>query len=224
MILQAQVNKDKYIKRRGLMLILSGPSGAGKTTLERHILAADSHIHLSISTTTRPMRPGEQEGVHYHFVDVERFYRMIQDNAFLEYAEILGNLYGTPRIAVEKHLCAGEDVIFVINWQGHRQLMGTAREDVASVFILPPSKEDLLRRIVLRNQDSIDAIKKRLELANLDISHWHEYDYIIRNSNIETSLKKLLAILHSERLKKARRTGLANFIQHLLQQDVSHLL
>jgi guanylate kinase len=209
------------ISRRGLIFILSGPSGAGKSTLVRNILAIDNHIHNSVSATTRNKRASEKDGIDYHFIDNVEFKKRVNEHQFLEYAEILGNYYGTPRTSVEKFLESGEDVIFDIDWQGHRQMVATAREDVVSVFILPPSKEELLRRLNFRNQDSAESIKQRTEEANSEISHWHEYDYVIINRNIESSLNKVLAILRAERLKRRRRQGLIPFVQGLIQQDIS---
>ncbi|CAL7962828.1 Guanylate kinase [Alphaproteobacteria bacterium] len=220
----SETHEDKDIKRRGLLLILSAPSGTGKTTLMERILQEDKHIHPSISVTTRSIRSGEKDGVNYYYTDVATFKQMVQESKLLEHAEIFGHLYGTPKFTVEKYLNAGEDVIFDIDWQGHTQLRAISEKDVASVFILPPSKEDLLKRIRLRNQDDEKVIKERLTLANLDINHWHEYDYVIINRNIQESVRKLMSILHSERLKKTRRTGLPVFVDNLLQQDIEHLL
>ena len=208
------------IKRRGLMFIISAPSGTGKTTLAKLLLKADFHISSSISVTTRPIRVGEKDGEDYYFVHQEEFKDMVQEDKLLEYAEIFGHFYGTPRAAVEKYLARGEDVLFDIDWQGHRQLIGTARDDVTSVFLLPPSKQDLIERLTKRNQDSDDVIKLRIEKSNLEITHWHEYDYIIINKDLEESLQKLLSILRAERLRKERRIGLPLFIGDLLKQTI----
>lgn len=212
--------EDQEIKRRGLMLVISAPSGAGKTTLCKKLLQVDPHIHFSVSATTRAKRASEVNGVDYIFTAVDEFNLMAKNNEFLEYAEICGNFYGTPFKNANEQIARGEDVLFEIDWQGHRQLISRARNDVVSVFILPPSKEELSRRINGRGQDSDDIINERLEKSNWDICHWQEYDYIIVNRDIETSFTKLQAILRAERLKKERRTGLADFVNDLIKQDV----
>ncbi|MDJ1305598.1 MAG: guanylate kinase [Candidatus Midichloria sp.] len=208
------------IKRRGLMLVISAPSGAGKTTLSKLLIENDQHLRASISVTTRKKRPGEVDGKDYHFVDTAKFKQMVKDNAFMEYAEIFGNFYGTLKDAVEKFLEVGEDVVFDIDWQGHRRLVATAREDVTSVFILPPSKQELYKRLKLRHHDEEGVAAFRQERANDEISHWHEYDYVIINKDLNESFNKLLSILRAERLKKNRRTGLPAFIRDLLKQEV----
>lgn len=210
------------IKRRGLMLILSAPSGAGKTTLAKMLLKKDKHLHSSISVTTRTKRPGEKDGIDYYYTDVVTFKRMVDSGDFLEYAEVFNNFYGTPKFAVEKHLQEGEDVVFDIEWQGHRQLTSVARQDVASVFILPPSKDELIRRLKNRNQDSPEVLIRRIEQIDTEISHWHEYDYTIINRDLEDSFEKVLAILKAERLKKTRRLGLNKFIADIIQEDIKH--
>lgn len=211
------------IKRRGLMYVISAPSGTGKTTLANLLLEADKHIHISISVTTREKRPNEVDGRDYYFVDEETFRKMIEAGQMLEYAEIFGHLYGIPRLEVEKYLKNGEDLLFAIDWQGHRKLIATARDDVTSVFILPPSKQELLERLKSRNQDDQVNIINRMENSNLEISHWHEYDYVIINRTKRSTLKKLLSILRAERLKKTRRIGLPNFIGNLITQDTTNL-
>ena len=208
------------ISRRGLMFVLSAPSGAGKTTLSKLLKKNDVHITTSISFTTRAKRPEEEDGKDYHFVSIEEFRMLIRQEAFLEYAEIFGNFYGTPKESVAKLLAAGEDVLFDIDWQGHRMLTATAREDVTSVFILPPSKEELFRRLRFRHQDQEELAKFRQERANDEIRHWNEYDYIIINKDLEESLEKLLSILRAERLKKNRRIGLPSFVGNLMKQDM----
>ncbi|MHC0449242.1 MAG: guanylate kinase [Candidatus Lariskella arthropodorum] len=205
------------IKRRGLIFLLSAPSGAGKTTLAKKLLECDKHLHLSISITTRKMRAGEQHGVDYYFTDIDNFRKMIEAGEFLEYAEVFGELYGTPRSAVEDYLSRGEDVLFEVDWQGHRSLIATARNDVSSVFILPPSREELLSRLNKRN-DGEEMVKYRMAMADTEMSHWNEYDYTIINRNIEYSVDKLYAILRAERLKKERRLGLAKFVGGLLSK------
>jgi len=208
------------IKRRGLMLVLSAPSGAGKTTLSKLLLQNDYHLRSSISVTTRSKRPEEIDGKDYCFISIEEFKEMIANKEFMEYAEIFGNFYGTPKVTVEKVLEAGEDVVFDIDWQGHKKLVGTAREDVTSVFILPPSKYELYERLKSRHLNEEDMAKFRQERANDEISHWHEYDYVIINKDLDESLSKLLAILRAERLRKNRRIGLSSFVGGLLNQDV----
>lgn len=205
------------------MYVISAPSGTGKTTLANLLLEADKHIHISISVTTREKRPNEVDGRDYYFVDEETFRKMIEAGQMLEYAEIFGHLYGIPRLEVEKYLKNGEDLLFAIDWQGHRKLIATARDDVTSVFILPPSKQELLERLKSRNQDDQVNIINRMENSNLEISHWHEYDYVIINRTKRSTLKKLLSILRAERLKKTRRIGLPNFIGNLITQDTTNL-
>ena len=208
------------IKRRGLMLVISAPSGAGKTTLANLLIQHDKHLRSSISVTTRKKRPGEVDGKDYYFIDIEEFKKMVKNNEFMEYAEIFGHFYGTPKATVKKFLEAGEDVVFDIDWQGHKRLAATAREDVTSVFILPPSKYELYKRLKIRHPNEHEMTKFRQERADDEISHWHEYDYVIINKNLDESLSKLLAILRAERLRKTRRVGLSNFIRNLLKQEV----
>ncbi len=215
---------DHNIKRHGLIMVISAPSGVGKTTLARMLLESDEHIHHSVSYTTRPKRSNEVEGIHYHFVGVDRFKEMIENNDFLEYVELFGHLYGTPKQSVSTLLAAGEDVLFEIDWQGHRQILSRARQDMVSVFILPPCKEELFKRLSGRNQDSKEVMHRRLEEANWELCHWHEYDYVIINRCLEDSLDKLHSILRAERLKKERRTGLPEFVESLIQQDINFLL
>ncbi|MDZ5761204.1 guanylate kinase [Lyticum sinuosum] len=211
------------IKRRGLMFVISAPSGAGKTTLSKILLETDKHIHMSVSYTTRPMRSEEIDGLDYHFISIDKFKQMIDNDEFIEYAKVFDNLYGTPKKEVERNILFGEDVLFDIDWQGHRNLISRARQDVVSVFILPPSKEDLIHRITKRGKDSIDVIRNRIESANWEICHWHEYDYIIINRDIEESLTKIQSILRAERLRKERRIGLPDFVGNLIQQDIDLL-
>jgi len=206
------------IKRRGLMLILSAPSGTGKTTLANYIIENDSHISLSISCTTRKKRPNEVEGVHYYFISCEEFKKQIENDEFLEYAEIFGEFYGTPKKQVLEKLDKGEDVLFDIDWQGHRQLSAIVRADVTSVFLLPPSKKELLERLELRNQDKPQIIEQRMLRSDEEISHWHEYDYVIINRDIDQSMEKLISILKSERLRKERRIGLNDFVATLIHE------
>ncbi|WPX96107.1 Guanylate kinase [Candidatus Bandiella woodruffii] len=200
------------------MLVLSAPSGTGKTTLAKNIIEEDEHISLSISCTTRSKRPNEIDGKYYFFKTREQFQKQIDNDEFLEYAEIFGEFYGTLKKQVLDKLKKGEDVLFDIDWQGHRQLSAIARSDVASVFLLPPSKEALLQRLKARNQDNSEIIQYRMERADEEISHWHEYDYIIINRDIKQSTEKLLSVLRAERLRKERRTGLNDFVASLIHE------
>ena len=200
------------VLRRGLMLVLSSPSGAGKTTLSRMILERDEGIGLSVSATTRPMRPGEIDGVHYHFVTPQRFAEMAANHDLLEHATVFDHKYGTPRAFVEQQLESGRDVLFDIDWQGTHQLAQKAREDLVSLFILPPSMTELERRLTTRAQDSAEVVKKRMGKAKAEISHWDEYDYVLVNEDLNSTLGDILAILQAERLKRWRRTGLEDFV------------
>jgi guanylate kinase len=207
------------LTRRGLMLILSSPSGAGKTTLAGRLLASEAEACiLSISATTRPPRPGETDGVHYHFLSRPEFEARREAGAFLEWAEVFGNLYGTPRSSVEPTLRAGRDVVFDIDWQGARQLSASAPDDVVRVFILPPSRDALSQRLSARAADPPEVVARRLAGASEEMSHWEEYDYVIVNSDLGESLAALTSILAAERLKRARRTGLAAFVAGLMRQ------
>jgi guanylate kinase len=206
------------IKRRGLMLVLSSPSGAGKTTISRELLKRDGNLILSISATTRPMRPGEQEGVHYHFVDPARFDRMVAEDALLEHAKVFGHSYGTPRAPVEKSLTEGRDVLFDIDWQGTQQLAEKTRKDLVAVFVLPPSTAELERRLQTRAQDSAAEVAKRMAKAADELSHWAEYDYIILNTDFETSVRRVQAILEAERLRRERQIGLHDFVASLRER------
>jgi guanylate kinase len=206
------------IKRRGLMLVLSSPSGAGKTTISRALLARDGNLTLSISATTRPMRPSETEGVHYHFVDQAGFDRMVAEDTLLEHAKVFGHSYGTPRAPVEKSLAEGRDVLFDIDWQGTQQLAEKARKDLVAVFVLPPSTAELERRLQTRAQDSAAEVAKRMAKAADELSHWAEYDYIILNTDIEASVHRVQAILEAERLRRERQIGLHDFIASLRER------
>ena len=203
------------ILRRGLMLVLSSPSGAGKTTICRHLLPADDQINLSISATTRPKRPNEIDGADYHFVDQETFDAMVAGDEFLEHANVFGHYYGTPRAAVEEALEAGDDVLFDIDWQGTQQLAEKAAKDLVRIFILPPSTEELERRLRSRAQDPEDVLQGRMAKAADEMSHWAEYDYIIVNHDVAESLVQVQAILAAERLKRERRVGLHEFVERL---------
>lgn len=206
------------IKRRGLMLVLSSPSGAGKTTLANLLLNNDKHTTSSISYTTRQPRPGEIEGKHYYFTDRTSFEKMASEGMFLEHVEVFGNYYGTPRQLVENYLSDGKDVIFDIDWQGHRSLKKMREQDVVSVFILPPSKKVLRERLIKRAQDASETIELRLKKANTELQHWHEYDYAIVNQDLQKSLRKLTVILRAERLRKQRRIGVIDFVNQLIHE------
>lgn len=208
---------EQEIQRRGLMLVLSSPSGAGKTTISRRLLSLDSHLALSISVTTRQRRPGELHGTHYFFLDTTEFNLMVNRGELLEHAKVFGNYYGTPRAAVEAHLAAGRDVLFDIDWQGTQQLAEKARDDLVSVFILPPSWRELERRIHTRAQDTPEEIARRMAKAADEMSHWAEYDYVIVNRDLDASVAHIQAILHSERLKRRRQVGLSEFVKALQQ-------
>jgi guanylate kinase len=205
----------KTIARRGLMFVLSSPSGAGKTTLSRLLLRADPNVELSVSVTTRAKRRGEIDGRDYHFIDLARFQMMVKSNELLEWAEVFGHCYGTPRRPVEKALRAGRDVLFDIDWQGTQQLREKARDDLVSVFILPPTAKELERRLHTRAQDSDDIIRTRMAKAAGEMSHWPEYDYVIVNSDIDLAFSEVRAILAAERLQRERQIGLSAFVRGL---------
>lgn len=197
------------------MFVLSSPSGAGKTTITRALLKANADLEVSISATTRPRRPGEVNGQDYHFVDQARFDQMVAQKEMLEYATVFKNSYGTPRGPVEVALQSGKDVIFDIDWQGTQQLAEIAREDLVTVFILPPSVKELERRLRSRAQDSEETIRYRLSKAADEITHYSEYDYVIINQDIDQSIAKVQSILDVERLKRRRMVGLSDFVRGL---------
>ncbi|MFZ5675163.1 MAG: guanylate kinase [Pseudomonadota bacterium] len=203
------------IARRGLLLVMSSPSGAGKTTLSRALLASDHHIRMSVSVTTRPPRPGELDGKDYFFISKERFFEMRDKDELLEWAEVFGNLYGTPRLPVEDALAKGRDVLFDIDWQGTQQLEQAMGEDLVRIFILPPSSDELRDRLVKRAQDSASVVAKRMAEASREMSHWAEYDYVIVNDDVATSSAEITAILTAERLRRKRRVGLTEFVRGL---------
>ena len=207
--------KQRGVARRGLMFVLSSPSGAGKTTLSRMLLRADPNVELSVSVTTRPKRPGEIDGRDYHFIDRGRFAAMVKSGDLLEWAEVFGHRYGTPREPVLKALRAGRDVLFDIDWQGTQQLREKARDDLVSLFILPPSVRELERRLHRRAQDSKDIIGARMAKAAGEMSHWPEYDYVIVNIDKRVAFAEVRAILGAERLKRERQIGLSNFVRSL---------
>ncbi len=203
------------VERRGLMLVLSSPSGAGKTTIARLLLEQEANVSLSVSVTTRPKRPSEVDGEDYFFVDPTEFNLMLNRREFLEHAKVFGHYYGTPRQPIEEALSEGQDILFDIDWQGEQQLKQSARDDLASVFILPPSTEELSRRLEQRAQDPSDVLITRMEKAPDEISHWPEYDYIIVNNHIEETVAHVQSILIAERLKRERQTGLTEFVKRL---------
>ncbi len=198
------------------MLVLSSPSGAGKSTLARELLERDGGITMSVSATTRTRRTGEMDGVDYHFVSAEQFTEMRDADALLEWAEVFGNHYGTPRAAVEKELEAGRDVLFDIDWQGTQQLHGKRASDMVRVFVLPPSARELEERLQRRAQDSADVVAKRMAGAANEIVHYAEYDYVIVNRDVEESVAQLVAILVAERLRRERQVGLSDFVRGIL--------
>ena len=210
-------NNVLNIRRRGLMLVLSSPSGAGKTSISRELLERDDDLYMSVSATTRPRRPGEVDGVHYKFVDKTDFDLMVNRQELLEYAKVFDHYYGTPRGPVEEALSAGHDVLFDIDWQGTQQLDERAREDLVSVFILPPSTAELERRLNTRAQDSAEVISNRMAKAADEMTHWSEYDYVVVNQSFEDSVAQIQAILAAERLKRTRQEGLSDFVRLLRQ-------
>lgn len=203
------------IERRGLMLVLSSPSGAGKTTLSRRLLEDDPDISMSVSVTTRPPRPGEQEGIDYRFVETVDFNLMVNRQELLEHAKVFGHYYGTPEGPVMQTLAQGQDVLFDIDWQGTQQLAQKARDDLVSIFILPPSTKELERRLKRRAQDSDEVVAQRMARAADEISHWPEYDYVIVNADVELALSQVRSILIAERLKRERQPGLLDFVKLL---------
>ncbi|MCM8729657.1 guanylate kinase [Hephaestia sp. GCM10023244] len=204
-------------KRRGVLFVLSSPSGAGKSTIARKLLAAHAELGVSVSATTRPMRPGEVDGKDYHFVDLEEFRRMTADGEFLEWAHVFGHRYGTPRAPVEKMLAEGKDVLFDIDWQGAQQLFQIAGGDVVRTFILPPSMEELHQRLLKRATDTIEVIDARMQRAANEVSHWDGYEYVLVNDDVEECFTNVCTILEAERLKRSRQTGLIGFIRKLVR-------
>ena len=203
------------VTRRGFMFVLSSPSGAGKSSITRALLERDASLTLSISTTSRRRRPGESEGKDYHFVSSEEFQIMINEGRFLEHAQVFDNYYGTPVATVMEQIEAGENVLFDIDWQGTQQLKATARDDLVSVFILPPSYRALEQRLKKRNQDSDEEVAKRMAKAADELSHFAEYDYVIINSDLEQAVREVYAILLAERRKRTRMNGLTDFVREL---------
>ena len=204
------------LQRRGLMFILSSPSGAGKTTIARRLLAEDGEIKLSISVTTRPMRPGEVDGKDYFFVDSAEFDRMVTADEFYEWAHVFGHSYGTPKAHIRAGLKAGEDFLFDIDWQGTQQLFQKDQQDVVRVFLLPPSIDELERRLTGRGTDSAEVIASRMERSRAEISHWDGYDYVVVNDDIDVCFDKVVQILAAERMRRQRQTGLIGFVRGLM--------
>ncbi len=204
-------------KRRGVLFVLSSPSGAGKSTIARKLLAAETDLSMSVSATTRAPRPGEVDGKDYHFVDLEEFRRMASDHEFLEWAHVFDNRYGTPRAPVDAMLTAGKDVLFDIDWQGAQQLFQIAGGDVVRVFILPPSMAELRQRLIGRNTDTTDVIDRRMDRAAAEVSHWDGYDYVLVNDDVEACFRAVQTILAAERLKRSRQTGIIGFIRKLMR-------
>lgn len=202
--------------RRGLLIVLSSPSGAGKSTIARMLLGSDASVTISVSATTRPKRPGEVDDVDYHFVDDAEFDRMIGAGDFVEWAPVFGYRYGTPKVPVKDALRAGRDILFDIDWQGTQQLQAAMGEDLVTIFILPPSMAELKRRLEARGTDSSDIIADRMARAAGEISHWPEYEYVLVNRDMDECLAEVRSIVASERLKRARQIGLVSFVRDLI--------
>ena len=206
------------VRRRGLLIVLSSPSGAGKSTISRMVLAADREVEMSISATTRPKRPGERDDVDYHFVDDREFDRMIDEGEFVEWAPVFGHRYGTPKAPVKAALKAGRDILFDIDWQGTQQLQAAMGEDLVRIFILPPSMAELERRLRARGTDSEEVIADRMARAASEISHWPEYDYVLINDDVEKCTEAVRAIVIAERLRRERQPYLLNFVRELVEK------
>ena len=210
------MNNDLNNERRGIMLVLSSPSGAGKTSLSRELLKKNKKLFLSISCTTRPNRPGEVNGSDYYFIDQDEFNRMQENGDFLETAKVFNFYYGTPKKPIEEALSSGKDILFDIDWQGTQQLMNSLQDDLIKVFVLPPSAKELEKRLLKRNQDSDEIVKNRMSKASNEISHYAEYDYIIVNDNFKDSVNKIKSILTAEGLKRSRQNKVQDIINDLL--------
>ena len=206
---------EPLIKRRGLLLVLSSPSGAGKTTISRKLFETDGKLKMSVSVTTRPKRPGEIEGTHYHFVERADFDAMVAQDELLEHATVFGNCYGTPRAPVMQALATGQDIISDVDWQGTRQLQKNVGADVVAVFILPPTIEALKERLQSRAQDTPEVVQARMAKSSDEMSHWKEYDYVIVNDELDASVRLVQAILDAERKRRTRQVGLADFVHAL---------
>jgi guanylate kinase len=208
-------NYPPMIKRRGLMFVLSSPSGAGKTTLSRRLLQSEEGVAMSVSVTTRPMRPGEVEGRDYYFVSDAQYDSMVANQELLEHATVFDYKYGTPKLQVMEAIASGRDVLFDIDWQGTRQLAQTCREDLVSIFLLPPTLDELERRLRSRAQDSEATVQKRMAKATEEISHWEEYDYVVVNEDLDKAMAHIQRILHAERFKRWRQLDIGAFVEHL---------
>ena len=202
-------------KKKGVMLVLSSPSGAGKSSICKSLMSLDKNLSLSVSTTTRKKRPNEKSGEDYIFVSTEEFENMLSNNNFIEYANVFDNYYGTVKSLVDNKINNGQDLIFDIDWQGAQQLREKMRENVVSIFILPPSKRELERRLKSRGQDSDEVVKKRMDGASAEITHWAEYDYVIINEDLNKSVNAVLGVLKAERMKRIRQVGLAEFVRSI---------
>lgn len=209
--------EEMKAQRRGLMIVLSSPSGAGKTTLTRKLLKENPDMAMSVSATTRSPRNGEEDGTDYYFISKNKFVEMVDEEAFLEHAKVFDNFYGTPRAPVEAALSDGHDVVFDIDWQGAQQLTQAAGDDLVKVFILPPNMRELEMRLKKRAQDSDEVIAKRMAKSEAEISHWAEYDYVIVNENIDTALAELRTIVASERMRRRRQPWISSFVKTLTQ-------
>lgn len=208
-------NVDQSIARRGLLLVLTAPSGCGKSTITRSIMAEDRNIKVSISATTRDPRPDERDGEHYYFMNTEDFKKKVDHREFLEWAEVFGRFYGTPKAPVEAALRSGKDVFFDIDWQGAEQLRENAKDDLVWICILPPTKQSLEDRLRKRAQDSEDVIARRMLEAESEASHWVDADYVVVNDDLDKATQQIKAIIQAERLKKERRTGLKDFVRRM---------
>jgi len=201
--------------KKGVMLVLSSPSGAGKSSICKSLMSLDKNLSLSISTTTRKKRPNEKSGEDYIFVSTEEFNKMLSNDHFLEHASVFDNYYGTDKSLVENKINSGKDLIFDIDWQGAQQLREKMREDIVSIFILPPNKQELERRLKIRGQDSDEVVKKRMDGASAEITHWAEYDYVVINEDLNQSVNAVLGILKAERMKRTRQVGLVEFVRSI---------
>ncbi|MCZ7892022.1 guanylate kinase [Agrobacterium salinitolerans] len=212
-------NSPVTIARRGLMLVISSPSGAGKSTIARNLLDKDKNIGLSVSVTTRPRRQSEIDGIHYHFISKRDFERLRDSDALLEWAEVHGNFYGTPREPVEESMAAGRDMLFDIDWQGAEQLQDKMKADVVSIFILPPTMTELQSRLHRRAEDTEEVIKTRLLNSRAEIEHWRDYDYVILNDDLQAAFEAVEAIVKAERVRRDRRHGMFDFVRALLEEE-----
>ena len=210
------IDEPNARRRRGLLIVLSSPSGAGKSTISRMLLAADPEVTMSVSATTRAKRPGERDDVDYHFVNDAEFDRLVEEGEFVEWAPVFGHRYGTPKAPVKAALKAGRDILFDIDWQGTQQLQAAMGEDLVTIFILPPSMAELERRLHTRGTDSEEVIASRMERASSEISHWPEYQYVLVNRDTAECLSEVRSIVAAERLKRTRQIGLVTFVRELV--------